>query len=155
MNSSTPTPTPAAASPKKSSSFARIASIVIAVVMVIVFGMIVLGRKTMMGKRYKVSETESVNYSGNATEEDARKVGEALKADGYMSGKKKVDVLLKKDDKDGTVVSFVGYWDWKDEKVVSAFKQVGEDIAAGGLGKPLTIRLLDDHLNTRNEIKVP
>jgi hypothetical protein len=147
--------TPTTDSPQKSSGFAKIAGIILAVVMFIVLGMAFLGQKIMMGKKYKVSDKESVNYSGNATEEDARKLGDALKADGYLSGKSTVDVLLKKDDKEGTVVSFVGNWDWKNEKVESAFKQVGEDVAAGGLGKPLTIRLMDDHLNTKNEIKVP
>lgn len=146
---------PTADSPKKSSGFAKIAGIVIGVVMVIVMALAFMGQKMMMGKKYKVSDTEAVNYSGNATEDDAKKLGDALKADGYLSGKNKVDVLLKKDEKEGTVVSFVGNWDWKAEKVESAFKQVGEDIANGGLGKPLTIRLMDDHLNTKNEIKVP
>ncbi len=147
--------TPTTDSPQQSSGFAKIAGTIIAIVMVIVMALAFLGQKMMMGKKYKVSDKEAVNYSGNATEDDARKLGDALKADGYLSGKNNVDVLLKKDDKEGTVVSFVGNWDWKDEKVVSAFKQVGEDIAAGGLGKPLTIRLMDDHLNTKNEIKVP
>jgi hypothetical protein len=140
---------------QKSSSFAKKANTVIFVVMIILVAMIYFGQKLMMGTRYKVSENESVNYSEKATEDDAKKVAEALKADGYFSGKNKADVLLKKTDSEGTVVSFVGSWNWKDEKIVSAFKQIGEDIAAKGLGKPLTIRLLDDHLNTMNEIKVP
>jgi hypothetical protein len=147
--------TPTTDSAPKQSRFAKIATTVISVVFVIAMAMAFLGQKMMMGKKYKVSDKEAVNYSGNATEEDAKKLGDALKADGYLSGKNSVDVLLKKDDKEGTVVSFVGNWDWKDEKVVAAFKQVGEDIAAGGLGKPLTLRLMDDHLNTKNEIKVP
>ena len=103
-----------------------------------------------MGTRYKVSETESVNYSKKATEDDAKKLGEALKANGYFSGKQ-VYVLLSKDEKEGTVVSFVGSWDWKGEKIVAAFKQMGEEIAAGGLGKPLTVRLLDSRMNTRTK----
>ncbi len=141
--------------PAKASRFGNIATKVISVIAILVVAMIFFGQKLMMGKRYKVSEKESVNYSGKATEADAKSLGEALKANGYMSGKNAVDVLLKKDDKDGTVVSFVGEWDWKAEKVVSAFQQIGEDIAAKGLGKPLTVRLLDTRLNTKNEIKVP
>jgi hypothetical protein len=34
------------------------------------------------------------------------------------------------------------------------FNAIGEDIAAKGFGKPLTIRLMDDHLNKRNDIVI-
>jgi hypothetical protein len=100
-----------------------------------------------MGKRYKVSDKESVSYSAKATEDDARKLGEVLKVDGYFDGKKEVDVLIKKDDKEGTIISFVLGYGWNDEKIVNAFRLIGEDIATNGFGKPLTVRLLDDHLN--------
>lgn len=133
----------------------RVASKFVAIFSILVFALIYFGQKLVMGTKYKVSDKESVNYSGKATETDAKSLGDALKANGYMSGKNAVDVLLKKDDKEGTVVSFVGEWDWKAENVVSAFQQIGEDIAVKGLGKPLTIRLLDTKLNTKNEIKVP
>ena len=144
-----------APAPSKAARYGSLATKIVSVIAILVVAMIFLGQKLMMGKRYKVSDKESVNYSGNATEADAKALGEALKADGYLSGKNEVDVLLKKSDKDGTVVSFVGEWNWTDEKVVSAFQQIGADIAAKGLGKPLTIRLLDTHLNSKNEIKVP
>ncbi len=148
--SSPATPEPAA--PK--GTIAKKLNTIIAVIAIVVVGLIYLGRKTMMGKEYKVSAMESVNYSGDATEADAKIVGEALQADGYFSGTKTVDVLLKKSGKEGTVVSFVGDWDWKSEKIVTAFQQIGEDIAAKGLGKPLTVRLMDTKLNTKNDIKV-
>lgn len=109
----------------------------------------------MMGTKFPVSEVESVNYSGQATEDDARKLGEVLKAQGVFTGKKEADVLLKKDEKEGTVVSFVGNWDLNDQSIVSAFKQIGEAIAQGGLGKPLTLRFLDTRLNKRGEIPIP
>ena len=154
MGMETPVPTPAAPS-SKASRVGKIATRVITILLILLLAMIFIGQKIMLGTRYKVSDKESVNYSGKATETDARVVGEALKADGYFSGEHKVDVLLKKDDKEGTVVSFVGDWNWKDEKIVAGFHKVGEDIAAKGLGQPLIVRLLDTQLNTRNEIKVP
>lgn len=126
----------------------------IAIVAIIVVALIYFGQKSMMGKRYKVTETESVNYSEKATEEDAKKVGEVLKATGYFSGKGDKDVLLKRNEKEGTVVSFVGGWNVNDEGVASSFKQIGEALAAGGLGKPLTIRLLDTHLNKTKDFTV-
>lgn len=104
-----PTPPPA----QKKSGFAKAANMVIFIVMIVVAVMIFFGQKIMMGKRYKVSDTKSVNYSEKATQEDAKKVGEALKGDGYFSGKNHADVLLKKGNKEGTVLSFVGTWNWK------------------------------------------
>ena len=96
-----------------------------------------------MGKRYKVSDKESVSYSGSATEKDARKLGDILKQEGYFEGKKEMDVLIRKDDKDGTVISFVLGSRWKTQEIADAFREIGEDIAGKGFGKPLTIRLLD------------
>ncbi|MEZ0273775.1 MAG: hypothetical protein ACAH88_02630, partial [Roseimicrobium sp.] len=80
---------------------------------------------------------------------------EVLKAQGFFTGKKAADVLLKRSDKEGTVVSFVGEWNLQDESISSAFKQMGEAIAQGGLGKPLTLRTLDTKLNKRGEIAIP
>lgn len=127
---------------------------IIAVIAIIVVGMIFLGQKLMMGTRYKVSDKESVNYSEKATEADAKKLGEILKVDGYFDGSKEVDVLLKKDEKEGTVVSFVIGGLGKDDAISNAFKAIGDDIAARGFGKPLLVRLLDSHLNTLKDIKV-
>ncbi|MEO6787221.1 MAG: hypothetical protein ABI318_13905 [Chthoniobacteraceae bacterium] len=127
---------------------------IIAVIAIIVVGMIFLGQKLMMGTRYKVSDKESVNYSEKATEADAKKLGDILKVDGYFDGTKEVDVLLKKDEKEGTVVSFVIGGLGKDDAISNAFKAIGDDIAARGFGKPLLVRLLDSHLNTLKDIKV-
>ncbi len=154
MDTPTTPTTPEPAAPK-GAGIAKKINTVIAVIGILVFAMIFFGQKLMMGTRYKVSDKESVNYSAKATEADAKILAEALKANGFFSGKKEVDVLLKKDDKEGTVVSFVGEWDWKSEKIEAAFRQVGEEIAASGLGKPLTVRLMDTKLNAKNDIKVP
>ena len=126
---------------------------ILAVVAIIVMGLIFLGQKTMMGKRYKVSEMESVNYSGKATEDDAKKLGEILKGNGYFGGTHVMDVLLKKDDQ-GTVLSFVLNERWSDQVIIDGFREVGTEIAAKGFGKPLTIKLIDPRLNTKNEIKI-
>ncbi len=127
---------------------------VLVIIMLLVVVLIYFGNKIMMGKRYKVSDKESVNYSANATEEEAKKLGDILKTEGYFDGSKNVDVLLKKDDKEGTMISFVISGLGKDETIATAFKQIGEGIAKDGFGKPLTIRLIDTHLNTLKDIKV-
>jgi hypothetical protein len=146
--------------PAKSEKVARVAGAAekvkkwVAIIAIIVVALIFFGQKIMMGTRYKVSDKESVNYSEKATEEDAKKLGDILKAAGYFDGSKEVDVLLKKGDKEGTVVSFVISGLGKEDTIATAFKQIGEGIATGGFGKPLTIRLIDSHLNTLKDIKL-
>ena len=150
------TPPPPSPSPKveKWNRVAGKANKIIAVIAILVVVMIYFGQKIMMGTKYKVSDKESVNYSGTVTEDEAKKLGDVLKAAGWFNGSKEVDVLFKKDEKEGTVVSFVLNSKWSDEEVVGVFRQFGERIIAAGLGKPVTIRLLDDHLNTKNEFKM-
>jgi hypothetical protein len=151
MDTPSDTPPP---KPHKWAGAANKANKVIIVIAILVVGMIFLGQKIMMGKRFKVSDKESVNYSEKATEEDAKKLGEILKSTGYFDGSKEVDVLLKKGEKEGTVVSFVISGLGKDDTIPAAFKQIGEVIAAGGFGKPMTVRLMDTHLNTLKDIKL-
>ena len=139
--------------PSKPARAGNLISKILAVVAIIVMALIFLGQKTMMGKRYKVSEMESVNYSGKASEDDAKKLGEILKENGYFGGTREMDVLLKKDD-DGTVLSFVLNERWTDQEIVAGFREVGAEIANKGFGKPLTIRLIDTRLNKKNEIKI-
>lgn len=130
----------------------RYLSYAVSIVGVVVFLLILIGRKEMMGTRYKVSETESVNYSGQATEEDARKTGEILKEIGFLRGEHKVDVLLKKQS-GSFIVSFIVNRG-ADENLLTSFRQIGSILAERALGRPLTVRLLDARLNKKNEIKV-
>ena len=143
-------------SPKiqKSSNLAGKLRTIVTIFAVVVFALIFLGRKLMMGTKYKVSDKETIGYSEKATEDDAKKLAEILKANGIFTGSKSVDVLLKRHDKEGLVISFITMGSATDPKVVEAFQAIGEDIAAKGFGKPLTIRLMDDRLNTRNDIVI-
>lgn len=135
----------------RGSKWQRYLSYTVTAVGIIVFLLIFFGRREMLGTKYKVSETESVNYSGAATEEDARKTGEALKEIGYFKGGR-ADVLLKKESA-GFIVSFVVSRS-ADEKTLAAFQQIGGVLADKALGRPLTVRLLDTKLNKKNELKV-
>jgi hypothetical protein len=139
---------------EKWSRVAGKANKVIAVVAILVLAMVYFGQKIMMGKKFKFSDKESVNYSGTVTEDEAKRLGDVLKAVGYFTGSKDLDVLFKKDEKEGTVVSFVLNSKWSDDEIVGVFRQIGAAIISQGLGKPLTVRLLDDHLNTKNEFKI-
>lgn len=143
------TPTPPAA--KNWTSIARNVVIVIAIV---VIALIYFGRKIMMGTKYKVSAHESVNYSEKATEDDAKKLAAVMKKVGLFNGSKESDILLKIDDKEGTVVSVVGWWDVNKPEVEAGFREIGAAILAGGFNKPLIVRLLDDHLNTLKDYKI-
>lgn len=150
------TPPASDPSPKiqKSSNLAGKLRTIVTIFAVVVFALIFLGRKLMMGTKYKVSDKETIGYSEKATEEDAKKLAEILKANGIFAGSKSVDVLLKRHDKEGLVISFITMGSATDPKVVEAFQAIGEDIAAKGFGKPLTIRLMDDRFNTRNDIVI-
>ena len=150
------TPPASDPSPKiqKSSNLAGKLRTIVTIFAVLVFALIFLGRKLMMGTKYKVSDKETIGYSEKATEEDAKKLAEILKANGIFAGSKSVDVLLKRHDKEGLVISFITMGSATDPKVVEAFQAIGEDIAAKGFGKPLTIRLMDDRFNTRNDIVI-
>jgi hypothetical protein len=125
----------------------------VAVIGLIVVALIYFGQKAMMGTRYKVTDKESVNYSEKATEADAKKLGDFLKAISYFDGTSEKDVLLKMGGKEGTVVSFV-ITAGADDKITAGFKEVGEALAKDVLGKPLTIRLVDTRLNKLKDIKV-
>jgi len=149
-----PTQPESAPAPAKPSRVAGRIKVIVAVLAMLVVVMIYFGQKVMMGKKFAVSDKESVNYSGSATEDEARRLGDVLKSVGYFTGSRSSDVLLKKDAKEGTVVSFVLNGKWSDGEIVTAFRQIGGEIVAQGLGKPITVKLLVDKLNTKNEFKV-
>lgn len=125
------------------------ASIVVALVSLLVY----VSHCSTMGKRYKASNKESVNYSGQATEQDARKLGDALKQIGYFDGSKATDVLLHKDT-GKTTVSFVVGTGWNDDKTKRAFRDIGKSLADKATGHPLTVRLVDTKLNTKAEMQI-
>ena len=102
----------------------RILTGIIGMVSLAVTGLIWFGHKSMMGTKYAVTEKEAVNYSGSATAQDAKTLGEDLKKWGYFDNSKTKDVLLSRD-QNGTVISFVLGGRWNDEEILTAFKQVG------------------------------
>ncbi|TWT91256.1 hypothetical protein [Stieleria varia] len=113
-----------------------------------VFGLVTwYSRSKAIGTRHKITDKESVNYSGDATEADADSLGKMLVDMGYFDNQNEKDVLLRKDT-DGTSISFVvqdGVWD--DPNVVSAFESVGRQVAQSLGGPPLNVDLIDDSIN--------
>ncbi|MBE2180905.1 MAG: hypothetical protein IAE97_10575 [Chthoniobacterales bacterium] len=140
-------------SPSKGSKVVKIISTSLVVIGIILSLLIFVGRKQMMGQRYEVTAIESVNYSKGATEEDAKKLGEVLISQGYFNGKGAKNVLLMKDE-NGVVISFILNTRWDDPKVVGALRNMAAAAAQEGIGNPVTLKLLDDNLNTKNEIVI-
>jgi len=102
-------------------------------------------------KTLTVGGNDEIRYSGKATEQDARALAQALKADGYFQDRG-VTVLVSKD-ADGVILSFVvrkGLWD--DAKDVANYVVVGREIAPAVGGLPIRIRLVDSSLDVKREI---
>ena len=129
----------------------RYFSIAVLVIGLLMAVLIFIGRRDMMGARYEVSPKEAINYSAAATEDDARKLAEALREIGFFDGSREVDVLLRKED-NATILSFVV--NKTTPEVISAFQEIGAAAADRALGRPLTVRLIDENLNTRHELRV-
>jgi hypothetical protein len=87
--------TPSIPAPPSSRQWTNITRIIF-IVVVLLSVLAYFGQKMKMGKRYKFSDKKSVSYSGKATEDDAKKLGEILRTEGCFNGKKEMDVLIKK-----------------------------------------------------------
>jgi hypothetical protein len=105
-----------------------------------------LGTDYARGAIDKISEqvtigtNDKVAYRGEAKAQDARALGEALKAKGYFQGHG-ASVYLRKG-KDGAFVSFeVKEGAWDDARLVTAFERLGREIAPAVAVYPLKLEL--------------
>ena len=147
---------PSAVSPPQKSgrNWRRILVQLVVVALLIISGLIWLGHQLMVGNKYAATSKENVDYSGSSTAQDAKALGEELKKIGYFNNENAKDVLLHRD-QSGTVISFVvNASGWSDDKMAAAFKTVGDGLAADLNLHQLTLRLIDDHLNTKKEIPI-
>jgi hypothetical protein len=112
------------------------------------------GQKLMMGTRLKINDRESVNYSGKANEAEARSLGEKLQEIGFFGGDTEKDVLLNKTDRATTVSFIIESGKWNDAEIVADIERVGRQIATSIGGPPITIKLMDDHLNTKKVLEI-
>jgi hypothetical protein len=104
-------------------------------------------------KKINYSPVEDIRYSGQANQNDARKLGDLLKQEGYFTGQHPKTVLLAKDGAGTTVTFVVGKDAWDDPSIVAVFRHIGDDLATN-LGKPLTVRLCDQELTVKKEIPI-
>lgn len=104
-------------------------------------------------KKVVIGTKDQVFYSGDAREEDATALGRALKSHGYFQDKGAAAVVAKA--KNLLTVSFVlkdGYWD--DPEHVSAYANLGREIAPAIGGLPLNVRLVNSRLEVEKEVTV-
>lgn len=103
--------------------------------------------------RVIIGAKDEVYYYHSATPEEARSLGEALKATGFFNGRG-TTVLLSKGTA-GTSVSFVlndGGWDHPE--TIYSFEEIGRRIAGSIGGFPITVRLIDSRRVLHKELAV-
>jgi hypothetical protein len=87
-----------------------------------------------------IGTRDRVHYQGDATEQDAKNLGEALRTKGYFQNLG--DLVSFKKGKDGAVVSFeVKEGIWEQPRYVAAFEELGREIAPVVGVYPLTLEL--------------
>jgi hypothetical protein len=111
-----------------------------------------IGHPQTMSENAKViiGTQDTVYYSGSATQQDAKTVGDKLKEIEYFADRG-VTVLLSKE-KGHFVVSFVvkeGVWNNSD--MVTAFQEIGGELAPVLGTSPIVVRLDDKERNTKKE----
>ena len=96
---------------------------------------------------------DEVRYTGTATEQEAKALGDSLKTQGYFEDRGTTVVLSK--GTGGTIVSFVvrdGYWD-KDE-VYPAFEQMTRAAAPVVGGFPIKLQYMNTQLDAKRTTEV-
>jgi hypothetical protein len=99
--------------------------------------------------KVKIGKDE-VGYAGKATKEEAKALGEAMKAGNYFQDRG-VTVLLTKDNK-GTTISYAvkdGVWD--DQDSVAQYGLLTTRVASTAGGLPITMRLVNVNFDTKRE----
>lgn len=109
-------------------------------------------RKEMTVGKAIIGTKDEIYYYGSATDAEAKALGQALKADGFLTDRG-VTVLLTKDD--GTVISFVvrgGMWD--EPEAVAQFETLVRQVAPSVGGLPIKFRLINSAIETKKEVLV-
>ena len=120
------------------------------VVFAVVFGYVMA---TTDHNSVKIGSKDEIFYADGATKDDAQRVGNALKADGFLTDRG-VSVIVAKD-KDGPVISFpVGDGIWNQGDKVASFEEVGREMAPLLGGYPIKVRLVDTSRVVKKEVVV-
>ena len=93
-----------------------------------------------------IGTKDQVVYSGTATEAQATALGNALKTDGYFQDRG-VTVLLNMGGANGTTIGFVvSDGVWNQQGTMGQFEEVGREVADSVGGLPVTVQLLNTHV---------
>lgn len=102
------------------------------------------------GEKVDFGNGEEVYYKGDATEQDARKLGAFLRNTGYFDGSGSKSVQIVKDS--GTIMIRFVVKDgiWNQESYVSKFKDYGSQISSELYGgQQIEVHLCDTSFNTQ------
>jgi hypothetical protein len=109
-------------------------------------------RKKMNVGKATIGTKDVVYYFGDATDADARTLGEALRSAGYFADKGVTVALLKGE---GTVISFVVQEGlWEQPAVFAALDRLVRQIAPSVGGLPVELRLLNRDMDIRQKVTV-
>jgi hypothetical protein len=100
-----------------------------------------------------IGNRDEVYYSGSATKRNAMQLGEALKNIGYFRDAGVV-VLLSKKPPGASVTFVVRDGAWNQPRMVSAFEEIGREVAPAVGGFPIKIRLANSSRDTMKEMVV-
>jgi len=102
----------------------------------------------------QLNDNDEVYYSGEATEADARALGELLTEYGVFGGPSGVSVQVTAST--GTfVVSFVLVDDaWEDPEVLKFYQELGGTLASDRFGAPLTIDLCNEYFEVQESLHI-
>jgi len=119
--------------------------------LVLIFGVVFAYEMATIDRNsVKIGNKDEVYYADGATKEQAQTIGNALKADGFLTDRG-VSVIVGKD-KDGPVMSFPvedGIWNQPDK--VASFEEVGREMAPLLGGYPIKVRLLTTTRDVKKE----
>jgi len=109
-------------------------------------------RKELTVGKAAIGAKDVIYYFGSATEADAKALGRALQAAGYLEDLG-VSVMLLKGD--GTAVSFVVQEGvWQRPEAVSALEGLARRVAPSIGGIPIQLRLLDPQMEIRKNVAI-
>lgn len=122
-------------------------------IMAVIFGIAYAVTINEYGTQVKLNDNDEVYYSGEATEEDARFLGDILTEYEYFGSADGATVRIAAS-KGHYTISFVLVEGWEETGVIWLFRQIGGDLADARFGRPLTIDLCNEYLESQRSISI-